>query len=304
MFPVGEDTKRFGVTIRGNAIGDEGDETINVQLSDPQGGDEPPTIARSTATGTIESPPTVTIGSIDVLAPPDGEAATATLTVTLGTPAEGVVRVAFADSGAGTAVRERDYDAFLAGAIAFQPGETAKEIGITLRGHDMQEDGATILVDLSNVSAGACIRQPRGTVRVLVQPRVSIDLPSVTEPAEGGERGMDFTITVEPPPREPVTVQVDDSGAGSATSGADYRAVSTATHTFAAGETSQTASVAVLGDDRDGEPDETVILALSNPVGAAIAQGRGVGTIRDRCTDVLPLRLVGTIPDVDVEVGD
>ena len=303
VFAVGEDTKRFGVTLRGNAIGDEGDETIDVRISDPQGGDEPPAIARSTATGIIESPPTVTIASIDVLAPPDGETATATLIVSLGAPAVGVVSVDFADSGAGTAVRDRDYEAFLAGTFDFRPGETAKEIGITLRGNDMQAGDATVLVDLSNVSAGARIRQSRGTVRVLAQPRVSIDSPSVQRPPEGERRVMDYTIAVSPPPREPVTVQLDDAGSGSAVAGQDYVAVRSASLTFGAGETSQTFPVTVIGAEGGGQ-DVTVDLVLSSPQGATVETATGTGTIRDRCSDTPPIRLDGTIPDVDVMVGD
>ena len=49
---------------------------------------------------------------------------------------------------------------------------------------------------------------------------------------------------------------------------------------FAAGETSKTITVAVLGDG-NVEPDELFVVNLSNPVGAAISDGRGEGLIRN-----------------------
>ena len=50
--------------------------------------------------------------------------------------------------------------------------------------------------------------------------------------------------------------------------------------TFAAGQTTQTITVAVIGD-RLAEPTETFFVNLSSPTNAAIADGQGVGTILD-----------------------
>src|SRR5262249_24472475 len=64
-----------------------------------------------------------------------------------------------------------------------------------------------------------------------------------------------------------------------ATAGSDYQATS-GTLTFATGQTSQTVSVLVNGD-RLPEPDESFVVNLSNPTNATIADGQGLGTIRD-----------------------
>ena len=64
----------------------------------------------------------------------------------------------------------------------------------------------------------------------------------------------------------------------------DYVATS-GTLTFAAGETSKTVEVEVLDDAHD-EGEETMVLRLSNPVGARIADGEAVGTIEN--TDPMP----------------
>ena len=52
------------------------------------------------------------------------------------------------------------------------------------------------------------------------------------------------------------------------------------TLTFAPGETTRTILVRTV-DDAAAEPTETFTVNLSNPVGATIADGQGVGTILD-----------------------
>ena len=75
-----------------------------------------------------------------------------------------------------------------------------------------------------------------------------------------------------------MTVSYADAGTGTATSGTDYTAITGGSLTFAAGTTSQTFDVSVTGDTTN-EPDETVVVTLSNASGATIATGTGTGTI-------------------------
>jgi Calx-beta domain-containing protein len=90
-----------------------------------------------------------------------------------------------------------------------------------------------------------------------------------------------FTVSLSEPSSE--TVSVDYSTANSsALAGSDYTALS-GTLTFAPGETTRTILVRTL-DDTTGEPTESFTLTLSNPVGATIADGTGVGTILDNET--------------------
>lgn len=66
---------------------------------------------------------------------------------------------------------------------------------------------------------------------------------------------------------------------GTAAAGSDYTALS-GTLNFAIGEATKPVNVTTI-DDAASESSETVILTLSNPVGAAILDGTGVGTIND-----------------------
>ena len=83
-----------------------------------------------------------------------------------------------------------------------------------------------------------------------------------------------------------VTVQYEDAGTGTATSGSDYTAISRTTLTFAANATSRTFSVAVQGDTTD-EPNETVKVKLLNPSSNAVlgTASTGTGTITNDDAD-------------------
>ena len=59
-----------------------------------------------------------------------------------------------------------------------------------------------------------------------------------------------------------------------------YKAVTFGTVYFAPGETSKTILVQTV-EDSATEPTETFMVNLSNPVGATIARGQGVGSILD-----------------------
>lgn len=90
-----------------------------------------------------------------------------------------------------------------------------------------------------------------------------------------------FTVTLDTPSATPVSVDYT-TASGSATAGRDFTPAS-GTLTFAPGEPYKTIIVPSM-DDSISEPTETFTLNLSNPVGATISDGTGVGTIFDNET--------------------
>ena len=120
------------------------------------------------------------------------------------------------------------------------------------------------------------------TFTIAVAPTLSIDSPIVTEGT--GTRGgtLRFLVSLNAASGNQVTVGYADAGTGTATSGTDYTAIPAGrTLTFAAGTTSQPIAVTVTGDATD-EPDETVVVRLSGPVNATLADAsEGTGTIVD-----------------------
>ena len=75
-----------------------------------------------------------------------------------------------------------------------------------------------------------------------------------------------------------MTVDWAEGTGGTATSGTDYTAITGGTLTFPAGTTSRTFNVSVTGDT-DEEPNETVVVTLSNAANAMISTATGTGTI-------------------------
>jgi hypothetical protein len=108
-------------------------------------------------------------------------------------------------------------------------------------------------------------------------PTLSVDDVTVTE-GNSGTVNATFTITLSPASSLTVTVLAATAD-GTATAGADYTAVSQ-TVTFAAGQTSQTVSVPILGDTVV-EGTETFLVNLSGATNATITRAQGIGTIGD-----------------------
>src|SRR5205085_7794728 len=122
-----------------------------------------------------------------------------------------------------------------------------------------------------------------------------INNATVTE-GNSGTTDAVFTVTLSAPSSKIITVNYlaeDDVALG----GSDFIATN-GTVTFAAGVTSQTITVKVIGDTVN-EANETFFVSLNNASNAVIGNGAAVGTINN--DDPLPGI---TINDVTVSEGD
>src|SRR6056297_1807780 len=108
-------------------------------------------------------------------------------------------------------------------------------------------------------------------------PSASIDAPSVQE-GDSGTVAATFTITLSEAAPDAVSIRYETAG-GDAVAGEDYTAAS-GTLNLAAGATSATITVQVLGDTLD-EPDETFDLELSDATGVSLASASAQATILD-----------------------
>ena len=106
-------------------------------------------------------------------------------------------------------------------------------------------------------------------------PTVSVADAQVREAAGTPLR---FQVTLNEAATSTVSVRYRSSD-GTATAGEDYKAVYGALR-FGAGETAKTVSVDVIEDAHD-EGSETMTLTLSEPYGATVLDGSGVGTINN-----------------------
>lgn len=116
----------------------------------------------------------------------------------------------------------------------------------------------------------------RGYIQTLnvVVPGLSIDDVVVDEAAGNAV----FTVKLSVPAPHPVKVAFATAN-GSATAPADYTAAN-GTLTFDPGQTSKQVAVPIVNDGVD-ELDETFRVNLSSPVGAALTDPQGIGTIVD-----------------------
>ena len=98
------------------------------------------------------------------------------------------------------------------------------------------------------------------------------------EATEGADTTLDFVVTLDPAASTRVRVDYTTSD-GTATQDNDYTATS-GTLTFAPGETTKTVFVPIADDSVDDD-GETLTFALSNPLGAVLADAEATGTIRN-----------------------
>ena len=112
-------------------------------------------------------------------------------------------------------------------------------------------------------------------------PSLSVGNVAVTE-GDTGESAANFTVKLQPPSTQPVTVNYQTAGGtiSPAAADSDYTALPLTQLTFAPGQTVKAVTVKVRGDTLD-EADETFRLLLSAPTGALISNKEGVCVITD-----------------------
>ena len=275
-FAENETSKTVTVSVTGDTAV-EPDETVVVALGKADGA----TVANGTGTGTItddDAVPTLSIDSPSVNEGDDG-AANLDFTVTLSPASTKEVTVEYTEGAGGTATAGTDYTALTTGTLTFAAGETTKTITVSVTGDTASESDETVVVTLLKPE-NATLATATGTGTITdddTAPTVSIDSPSVGE-GDSGSSTLEFTVSLSAASGKEVTVAYAEGTGGTATSGADYTALSSGALTFTAGDTAESITVSVTGDT-DIEADETVEVVLSSPSNAELGDSTGVGTI-------------------------
>ena len=240
----------------------------------------------------------VTVGPLSSTAPPaisiadrsiaEGNAGTtnAVVTLTLSAPSTSSVTVNYA-TAAGTATAGTDYTT-TSGTATFAPGSTSTTITVPVLGDTTVEPNETVLVNLT-APVNATIADAQAVVTITNDdtaptPAISIADVAVNE-GNAGVTSAVLTLTLSATSTSSVTVNYA-TAPGTATAGTDYTTTS-GTATFAAGTTTTTITVPILGDITV-EPTETVLVNLTAPVNATIADAQGVVTITNDDAAALP----------------
>ena len=230
---------------------------------------------------TDDDAPTAALALSDSSISENGGSTTVTATLS-GTSAVATTITVSASPGAGT-----DFTLSSNTTLTIAAGQTTSTGTVTITG----VDNNTVAADKSITVSGAVSNSIGGISNPSVSltianddfPTMTIDSPSVAE-GDSGSSNLTFTVSLNAALPQAVMVDYADAETGTATSGTDYTAVTAGTLTFAANATSETITVSVTGDAVD-EPNETVMVNLSNPTNAMFSGGAsslaGTGTITD-----------------------
>jgi hypothetical protein len=269
-FTPGDTSETVTIVVSGDTVV-EGNETFNVNLSNPTNA----TIGDGQGLGTIRNDDGAL--SITDVSVSEGDSGTvnAVFTVSLTSASALTVTVDYASAN-GTATAGSDYAA-VNGTLTFAAGQTSKTITVAVNGDTSGEPDENFFINLSNATNATILdNQGAGTIRNDDVALAINDVPVVE--GNSGTTNAVFTVTLSASSSVVVTVNYATSN-GTAKNGPDYQRA-TGTLTFNPGELTKTITVKVKGDTAV-EADETFFLDLTGPVNAKLADGRGIGTIRN-----------------------
>jgi CSLREA domain-containing protein len=224
--------------------------------------------------------------SIDDVTHDEGNSGTTTYTFTVTKSGSTALSssVDFTTQDGTALVSDNDYQ-LSTGTLNFGPTETTKTITVLVNGDVKFENTEAFNVHLSNPS-GVTISDADGTGTITnddAAPTFTID--DVTH-LEGNSGITSYTFTITKAGSTEVNASVDYATEdGTATWPSDFTAIAATPVTFLPNETAKQVMVNVNGDTTV-ESDETFKVKLSNAVDAVIADGEGLGTIKNDDTDV------------------
>jgi len=265
-FGANQASRTFTVSILNDPVV-KGLRTVGLTLSNPTGGAV--LGARATAVLNIVEDDAGGVLRFSAAGYRVSEGGLATITILRTGGAASGVTVGFTTAD-GTAVAGIDYTT-TAGTLTFGAGETTKAFTVStsmLAG--LGRDRSATLV-LSNPGGGGVLGVPATAQLTIEDTTPSLEFSAATYSV--GEARASVTVTVLRSGPTTTTVSVRYATAdGTATAGQDYTAAS-GILTFAPGVTARTFTIA-LRPDSVVEGDETIVLTLSDPVGAVLgAQG-------------------------------
>ena len=264
---------------------DEPDETVVITLTSPTNATFG-TAASLRGTGTItdDDPAVATLVlSLETISENNG---ITTVTATLSTPENATVTITVSAMPEGHAVRG-DFSLSTPATLTIAADSLTSMGLVTITAQDDTLDGLDKTVTVSGTATGGNnATAPRAVTLTITDdddpPTLSIESPRLDE-GNTGSAPLSFGVMLSAASEKQITVAYA-MGTGTATAGEDYTALAAGTLTFAPRTASQTLAVSIIGDETD-EPDETVIITLSDPTNATFTGDAtiltGTGTITD-----------------------
>ncbi len=264
-FSAMETTEKIAITVINDSLY-EGDETIIVTLSNPTNATLGTNITHTYTIVDNDEPPIIEFA--DVSSSGDEGIPEVLMSVKISEVSGALAKVDFSITG-GTAIVGQDYT-LDSGYLEFWPGETAKDIKITIFDDESDEDNETVIVTLSNATDASIGTKDSYTYTIIDND----DVPSVeftpTGLLEGKEGAVSqVSMDVELSPASGKIVTVDYTLSGPATGGGDDYTIADGPLTFSPGETTKNIPI-TIHDDSEVELDEKIYVTLSDPTNATI----------------------------------
>ncbi|MGI8810855.1 MAG: Calx-beta domain-containing protein [Acidimicrobiales bacterium] len=273
-FAPGETTRTVEVTVNGDTAV-ESNETFSIRLA----GAVRATIADGSGLVRINNDDSGSFAVNDASVT-EGDAGTrqANFTISRSGAVDGPATVKWSTLDAQATASSGDFVAVPATTVSFSAGETAKTVSVAVNGDTAMEINEIFYVRLS-APTGATIFDASGLGRITNDDIAYLAVNDITfTEGDSGTKVATFTISRSGALGASSTIKWATAD-GTATAGAnDYVPVGLTTVTFAPGETTKPATITIRGDAAV-EPNETMYVRLSVPVGAVIADGSGAARI-------------------------
>jgi hypothetical protein len=206
-------------------------------------------------------------------------AGSASIEVTLNTQSSQEITVPYHTSDGTATTADNDYTA-ASSSLTFLAGETSHTFDVTINDDGIDEPNETVNLIL-DPPTNATLGTPGSAILTIVDndgPATVQFEPTTVQVDEDVASGT-ATLTVTLNIASGFTIQVDynATAGGTATLGSDYTLVG-GTLTFDPGDTSKTFDVFITNDSLD-EPDETVLLELTNPISATLGTPDEIATL-------------------------
>ena len=284
VFAAGATSATITLTLLGDGAL-EPDEMLTIALSRPLGLTFDDGKARVTIVDD-DGPQVVTVTAVSPFAAEAGPVA-ATFTVARGTNVSNALDVALAWGGSATAIA--DYVLSVSGGtlsadgmtLTIAAGARSATITVTPAADGVSPEAETVVLTALLGGEYALGATTTASAQIADQP-LTLSVADATASESGGQ--LVVTVTLSQAAAGLVTVivatQASGSGAGFAQPAADYQS-ETATLTFAAGETSKSFTVTILGDAAAEGPETFELVLSAASGGATIARGTATATILD-----------------------
>ena len=196
-------------------------------------------------------------------------AGTVNIPVTLDAAAASDITVEYFING-GTALSSGIDYVLSSGVLTFAAGVTSQNIQVVLSNDTLDESSETLVVAIKN-PGNAKLGTSSHTLTITdddTPPAVTVGFAGTTGSGLESQSGALLTVALSKAQGSAVTVDYATTG-GTATGGGSDYTITNGTLTFAAGETVKVIPNSIV-DDASAESNETIILTLSSPVGAAL----------------------------------